>query len=162
VSSRFPRPASTRDQTSKRSYMPFKRHGWKILSLLILIVSLPFLNGLLVIYRAESIALDRPYCIQVVADNKNDYDNYREAKSFYDVSPFVMFTMAQPTSGSDDMAFSHHGILVLTNPVGFMNWSYRSESFRSDVLNRGVAGENYRPKISCAPEKHFGVKLLRP
>ncbi len=142
--------------------MVLGRTAWIIFTLLILIASLPFLNGLIVIYRAEAIASDRPYCIQVMADERNDYNNYREAKTLYDVSPFSMFTMAEPTSGSDDMAFSHHGILVLTNPADFMNWSYWSENFRSEVLNRDLPGESYRPSIKCRPKRHFGLDLLRP
>lgn len=106
------------------------------------------INILVVCHRAEEIAGDKPYCIQISGEG-----DYREARSLVDFSIFIM-----RSSGSGRfMRFSeHHAQLVIGdiyNPELY-HWSYWKSNFIDPYKNT-----NGSQPIYCMPRQHY-VKTL--
>lgn len=96
---------------------------------------------------AETIANNKPYCIQVVANH-----GYERAMSRLDFSPLTMRTKCYW-----GRCFQNHAILVVANGATpmFWNWSYRKEDFVRLVLN----GRAKPPSVLCQPRLHFARDL---
>jgi hypothetical protein len=128
-------------------------------------VGLPLMaaNAEVVVWRAESVAGDRPYCIEY-ASPFYVFD-YEPAETLFDLTAFKM--QARLLYGGMHPAFfgQHHAILVMQSGEDkvFLNWSYAREDFVGEVLNRrwyNEAGKHYlRPKASCKPDTHYARHL---
>jgi hypothetical protein len=91
-----------------------------------------------VIQRAEKLAGERPYCIQVSGN-----PNYEEAHGKLGLSALTMW-------GEHG---NNHALLVLgdaTHPT-LWHWSYRGRDFEPDAYGT--------PAIFCTPQRHFARRL---
>jgi hypothetical protein len=118
-------------------------------------------HGLIVAWRSEVIAGDRPYCIQYAS--QTDPFAYEPARTLFDLSAFKMQARLM-AGGSTTYHFQHHALLVVGNDTPrLFNWSYVSEGFVDEVLNRKLfqdpAQRRYAPSVYCQPKKHY-AKLL--
>ena len=117
----------------------------------------------IVIYRAQEIAGDRPYCILV----PTPYKLYATATQLWQLSAVRMRALYQLTTGSRGGYYvTNHALLVLDNPREYLNWSYRAENFVFDPLinithgfdrnGEPLAVMQFRP---CVPERDFVATL---
>jgi hypothetical protein len=110
-------------------------------------------NAAIVAWRAETIAGERPYCIEYAS--QTDAFEYEPARTLFDLSALKMQARLME-GGSSLFHFQHHAILVVGEGTrSFFNWSYMQENFVDEVLNRG----RYGPKVACRPERHFATRL---
>lgn len=131
---------------------------------IVMVVAAPIvameLNGFIVAWRAERIAGERPYCIQVAGP---DAAHYTRATSFNELSFFNMQARLFYGGSGPPRAGNNHAILVLENPSALLNWSYWAEDFRPEVLNHEIFDvpdqKIWRPEINCAPVRHFARTL---
>lgn len=110
----------------------------------------------IVVARAEAIAKEQPYCIQVAS--QEDPFGYDTPKSLFDLSGLKM--RARETSGGISghlFSFQHHAILVVANKSKkIFNWSYRQQDFTDDIMDRQIGRS---PIIHCIPARHFALHL---
>lgn len=109
--------------------------------------SVAFINGRIesVENVAESMAKDRPYCIQVAQRSF-----YEAARTELDLSPLVM--RGGGREGYSWRFSNHHAVLQIQNSDGIESyyWSYFQNQF---VDKEGVRGDGRR--LLCEPKKHF-------
>lgn len=101
-----------------------------------------------VVARAEALAGEEPYCIQVVAVSPA----FIPATTRLEFSPLTMRT---PCSGG--WCWQNHAILAIDHDGErtLKNWSHRMKEFRDDVLNV----RTHPPAIVCRPMQHFARDL---
>lgn len=101
-----------------------------------------------VIARAEAVAGEKPYCIQVTAVR----DNFAPAIAQINFSPLTMRARC-----SQGFCWQNHAILIVENgdAPSLWNWSYRKKEFFQNVLNV----RTNPPKIVCKPSRHFARDL---
>jgi hypothetical protein len=80
-------------------------------------------NGIMVVSRAETIAGNRPYCIQYAS--QTDAFAYEGARTLFDLSALKMQSRIM-AGGSTAYYFQYHGVLVVQDvgKLSFFNWSY--------------------------------------
>lgn len=128
-----------------------------ILSLVILFgmaFPLALANGIVVTWRAEALAGERPYCIQYAS--QTDAFAYEPARTLFDLS-FLKMQARLMEGGSSLFHFQNHAVLIVDDGTrSFFNWSYGQEAFLDEVLNRN---SNNKPQVFCHPEQHFAKHL---
>lgn len=153
-------PVTEKRESSER-YAFSKATIFWIGTILAIFLPLGFLNSVVVVFRAEQLAGERPYCIQYAndADRSPRYDSVR---SVFDLSIFRLLNRSSG-GGNTGVTFEwkHHGLLALDDDVRrYYNWSYAYEEFRDEVVNRGLFDNDvFRPEIVCRVEPHFAMKL---
>jgi hypothetical protein len=95
-------------------------------------------SGFAVMWRAETFAGDRPYCLQYAA--RNDGSGYEPARTFFDLSVLKM---------NSRFRFQYHGVLVIEG--GAYNWSYNQQRFTPAVVG---PVERF-----CNPSPHYARNL---
>jgi len=119
-------------------------------------------NALVVRWRAEALAGDRPYCIQTAS--QTDAFAYEPARSLFDLSLVKMQARLVSGAMGDRFHFQTHAVLFIAGePPRFLNWSYAHEGFLDEVLNHRRFQDSppprFRPVIYCAPRPHFAADL---
>lgn len=107
-------------------------------------------SGVMVAAKAAAIAMDRPYCLQVEADDRG---HYRPVRSLFDLSGLKMWSRNSLTTGSQDYVWTYHAVLLTNARDGthWMNWSYRNQRF----MPIGPTP----PRLVCRPRKRFAETL---
>jgi hypothetical protein len=127
-------------------------------------IGLPLMaaNAGVVIWRAESIAGERPYCIEFAS--QTDVFAYEPVKTLFDLTALKM--QARLVFGQTGTLFTnqHHAILAIQGErTTFLNWSYWQENFLEEVKNRNwydEPGKRYlNPGVRCRFETHFARRL---
>jgi hypothetical protein len=120
-------------------------------------------NGFVVMWRAESIAGDRPYCIQYAS--QTDAFAYETARTLFDLSALKM-RQRLGTAGFTGTQFTwqDHAILVIDDrKFTFFNWSYNRENFLDEVRNRQHYEDPDRaylkPQVFCILQRHYARQL---
>jgi len=120
-------------------------------------------NGFVVMWRAESIAGDLPYCIQYAS--QTDAFAYEPARTLFDLSALKM-RQRLGTAGftGTEFTWQDHAILVIDDrKFTFFNWSYRQENFLDEVRNRRHYEDPDRaylkPEVFCTPQRHYARHL---
>jgi len=120
-------------------------------------------NSVVVMSRAESIAGDRPYCIQYAS--QTDAFAYEPVRTLFDLSALKM-RQRLGTAGFTGTQFTwqDHAILVINDDkFTFFNWSYKQETFLDEVRNRLYYGDPARahlaPEVFCTPQRHYTKHL---
>jgi hypothetical protein len=124
-------------------------------------VPLALANGFLVMWRAEAIAGERPYCI-AYASQTGPFE-YEAAETLFDLSMMQMRTRWM-TGGSEFFLAQDHGLLLI--PGGdsgrAFNWSYHAEDFIDEVINRQIKGPSKSYEqfgTPCNPRAHYARNL---
>lgn len=119
------------------------------------------LDGFLVASRAESVAGDRPYCIEAI-ELKNALF-YLRVERIEDLSWRHMFNSRGLTEMPDQIG-GHHAIMKLLDSPWYLNWSYRATAFVAEVADRqyfiNKPNDYHAPQLDCTPVAHF-VKTLK-
>lgn len=114
-------------------------------------------NGVVVMWRAEALAGDRPYCIQYAS--QTDAFAYEPARTLFDLSALKMQQRLDYTAGftGAQFVFQRHAVLVFEEgQPRLFSWSYRHEDFLDDVNN----WPGHRaPEVFCTPRKHYARHL---
>jgi hypothetical protein len=122
-------------------------------SLFGLCVPLALANGVVVMWRAEVIAGDRPYCIQYAS--QTDSFEYEPARTLFDLSALQMQGRLM-SGGMDLFHWQYHALLVIDDgKPRFLNWSYGRENFLDEVTRVGGSS----PPLICRPERHYATRL---
>jgi hypothetical protein len=124
-------------------------------------VPLALANAAVVVWRAESIARDRPYCIQYAS--QTDPFAYEPTRTLFDLSALKMQTRLM-SGGSTMFYWQNHAVLVVEDGERrLFNWSYNAEAFLDEVLNhdfqRKEPNRNFGPEILCRPAPHYAAHL---
>jgi hypothetical protein len=110
-------------------------------------------NGVIVMWRAEAIAGDRPYCIQYAS--QTDPREYEPARTLFDLSALPMQGRLM-SGGIDLFHWQYHALLVIDDgKPRFLNWSYGRERFLDEVSRVGGSS----PELICRPERHYATRL---
>jgi hypothetical protein len=117
-------------------------------------------NQYVVLYRAETFARGRPYCI-AVPDSKN-HAAYVTATRFLDLSYNVMNARPVYLAYYTAYTFQYHAIILFEQPNELGHWSYWAENFVPNV-DPGSTGQHWATdhRRECAPTLHFAEKLPR-
>ena len=107
-----------------------------------------FAEEFIIARNAEAHANGRPYCLQF-ASQKNAFE-YEPVKTLFDLNGMKMRARLL-AGGSTMFRNQHHAWLVIEGQT-FLNWSYMTQSFRTDV------GGNVS-LVTCKAEKHFAKHL---
>jgi hypothetical protein len=111
-------------------------------------------HGVVVAWRAETLADGRPYCIQYAS--QTDPFTYEPARTLFDLSALKMQARLM-TGGSSWFHFQNHAVLMIDDDIrSFFNWSYGQEAFLNEVLNHNIRNG---PEVVCRPERHFAKHL---
>jgi hypothetical protein len=105
-----------------------------------------FLSGIVMAWRAERIAGDRGYCIQVI-HARDPYD-YQAAKRVSDLSLSTAFNSRNIWETPGKRA-GHHAILVLDNSTQLMSWSYWPMDLRPGRKPRQVPDPSASGAYPC-------------
>lgn len=106
-----------------------------------------------ILYQAERIAGDRPYCIVVAAPERPL--QYRKISNRSDLT-YSALTVRVDTGGSiGPIAETYYALLIMGNPVEVRNWSKRYLNFERDVepMQSSLADRN--PYDLCKPAADF-------
>jgi hypothetical protein len=121
-------------------------------------------NSAIVVWRAEAIAGDRPYCIQYAS--QTDAFAYEPARTLLDLSPLKMQQRLGTAAGMSGawIVWQAHAVLVISDgKPSFFYWLYNEENFldvvrsREEDTSRGYYPE---PKVFCTPRQHYARQLL--
>jgi hypothetical protein len=111
-------------------------------------------NGVVVTWRAENLAGERPYCIQYAS--QTDAYAYEPARTLFDLSLLKMQARIM-AGGSSLFHFQNHAVLTIDDGSrSFFNWSYGQEGFLDEALNRNTPNGE---EVFCRPERHFAKHL---
>ena len=140
------------------------RIGRLILAALATILAIPIAWGLLtafeptvVLYQAQRIAGERPYCI-VVADIDHPF-RYKQVRSRSDLT-YSAFAVRMSWGGSSGpFAGTYYSLLILKNPNEVRNWSKLYLNFKSDVKPLQTSLYRRDPETFCTPVVGF-AKLV--
>jgi hypothetical protein len=123
-------------------------------------VPLALANAAEVVWRAEALAGDRPYCIQYAS--QTDPFAYEPARTLFDLSALEMQTRLM-AGGSTSYYWQSHAVLVVEGTERrFFNWSYKAEAFLAETLNHGLQEkepDRFAPEILCRPAPHYATQL---
>jgi hypothetical protein len=107
-------------------------------------------HGFFVLWRAEAIAGDRPYCIQYAS--QTDAFAYEPARTMFDLSALKM-QQRLGTAGFTGTQFisQHPAVLIVDDGTpSFFRWSYSQEDFLDEYST---------PRVFCNPARHYGRSL---
>lgn len=111
------------------------------------------------LYRAQSIAGERPYCI-VVADNDRPF-RYREVKNRSDLTYGALVVHGYwGGSGPGPKIDAYYSLLILRNPHEVRNWSKRYLTFESDVIPTQSSIYGVDLGKLCVPVVNFAKRVL--
>jgi hypothetical protein len=123
-------------------------------------VPLALANAAVVVWRAEALAGDRPYCIQYAS--QTDPFTYEPARTLFDLSALKMQTRLM-SGGSTMFYWQSHAVLVVEDTKRrFFNWSYKAEAFLAETLNHNLQEkepDRFGPEILCRPAPHYATQL---
>jgi hypothetical protein len=110
-----------------------------------------------ILYQAQRIAGERPYCI-VVADTNHPF-RYKEIKNRNDLTYSALAVHMDWGGSSGPFAETYYSLLILKDPNEVRNWSKRYLNFESDVIPTQTS--LYRMDLGklCTPAVNF-AKLV--
>ena len=85
----------------------------------------------IMLYQAERIAGDRPYCI--VVSDKNREMTYKEVTSKSELTFNNLTTTLNWGGSGDPMGKVYYALLIMRNPDDVWNWSKTVMDFKDDV-----------------------------
>lgn len=115
-------------------------------------------NQYVVLNRAEALARERPYCIEV-ADSEHRA-SYIQATRLSDLSWGRMHSKLIYVAYDTFYTFKYHAIMMLKQPDELDNWSYWAENFVPDIRN-DANGQRWAMDHNpdCSPTLHFAKRL---
>lgn len=127
-----------------------------VLMLAVLSPAAIFGTAQFVLYKADQIASNAPYCIQVAT--QNSVGRYKPVKSVWQLTILAMHARYQSLGGSDTFQFAFHGVLVVARSerVELQHWSWTNFSWLE--ISEGERNA-LRVEASCTPSRGFKDEL---
>jgi hypothetical protein len=133
-----------------------------ILTCFLAVVLVLTCHQLVVAYRAQKIAGERPYCILVPSYDDRQYETATRRSQLSFTSMRAGYSLRGGViRGGSGYYTTDHALLVLDDPREYLNWSYRSEDFVREALINTTGGIIKGRKVTlmlfnpCEPKPHF-------
>jgi hypothetical protein len=107
-----------------------------------------------ILFQAERIAGDRPYC--VVVSDKDRAFQYNVAVNRSDLTYSALTTRLDWGGSAGSLAETYYSLLILKNPDEIRNWSKLYLNFESDAVPTQTSLVRNDLRKLCTPVADFG------